>query len=64
VTDSPSEERAIYLALAIVGAVLVCAAIAARGAADTGATLGAAFVLLALAGLAAPVLSRRRNPRT
>jgi hypothetical protein len=59
--EPPSEERAIYVALAVVGAVLVAAALATRGAPDAGATFGLAFVVLALIGLTSQLRGARRE---
>jgi hypothetical protein len=61
VNESSSEERAIYLALALVGGVLVVAALATRGALDTGATFGFAFVALAVIGLASQLRAAWRT---
>lgn len=59
-TNPPSEERALYVGLAVLGTMLLTAAIAARGAADTGATLGLGFLIAAVLGL---VSQLRASPR-
>ena len=59
--NPPSEERAIYIALAMIGMALVGAAVAAKGRADAGATFGLAFVALAIVGLASQVRATRRH---
>ncbi len=59
--NPPSEERALYVGLAVLGTALVTAAIAARGAADTGATLGLGFLIVAIIGLASQLRMGRRG---
>lgn len=49
------------MGLAVLGTVLVTAAIAARGAADTGATLGLGFLIAAVLGLASQLRAARRD---
>jgi hypothetical protein len=58
--EAPSEERALYVVLALVGVVLLVAAIATRGPANTGGTLGLGFTLLAAIGLGSQLRAARR----